>query len=83
MCPSPCGEPRPIRRIRPNPHASFGDGPHICLGAHFAWLQLRVLHEEVCRTLPPGRLELAGPPRRLVSNFINGAKSLPVQVGEV
>ncbi|MFE6063187.1 cytochrome P450 [Streptomyces sp. NPDC056431] len=65
----------------PNPHVSFGDGPHVCLGAHFARLQLRVLHEEVRRACPGG-LELAGPPRRLVSNFINGIKSLPVRLRE-
>ncbi|MFI6051381.1 cytochrome P450 [Streptomyces violascens] len=63
----------------PNPHVSFGDGPHVCLGAHFARLQLTVLHEEVLRVLP--RTELAAPPRRLVSNFINGIKSLPMKVG--
>ncbi|MEU6658402.1 cytochrome P450 [Streptomyces sp. NPDC046821] len=63
----------------PNPHVSFGDGPHVCLGAHFARLQLRVLYEETCRALPT--LELAGPPRRLVSNFINGVKALPVATG--
>ncbi|GHF55847.1 cytochrome P450 [Streptomyces mashuensis] len=62
----------------PNPHVSFGDGPHVCLGAHFARLQLRVLHEEVRRLLP--ELILAGPPRRLVSNFVNGFKSLPLDV---
>ncbi|MFF0063503.1 cytochrome P450 [Streptomyces sp. NPDC005279] len=60
----------------PNPHVSFGDGPHICLGAHFARLQPRVLHEEALDVLPP--LTTAGPPRRLVSNFINGIKSLPL-----
>lgn len=64
----------------PNPHISFGDGPHVCLGAHFARLQLRALYEEACRVLPAGPLELAVPPRRLVSNFINGLKSLPVRV---
>ncbi|GHG26469.1 cytochrome P450 [Streptomyces zaomyceticus] len=64
----------------PNPHVSFGGGPHVCLGAHFARLQLRVLHEEV-RGACAG-LELAGPPRRLVSNFINGVKSLPVRLRE-
>ncbi|MFI9115125.1 cytochrome P450 [Streptomyces venezuelae] len=64
----------------PNPHVSFGDGPHVCLGAHFARLQLRVLHEELRRAC--GGLELAGPPRRLVSNFINGVKSLPVRLRE-
>ncbi|MFF8614581.1 cytochrome P450 [Streptomyces sp. NPDC015350] len=62
----------------PNPHVSFGDGPHVCLGAHFARLQLRTLYEETCRALPPGRLQLAAPPVRLVSNFINGLKSLLV-----
>ncbi|MCT9075562.1 cytochrome P450 [Streptomyces fulvoviolaceus] len=62
----------------PNPHVSFGDGPHVCLGAHFARLQLRVLYREALRVLPAPRV--AGAPGRLVSNFINGLKSLPVQV---
>ncbi|MGI5412104.1 cytochrome P450 [Streptomyces chartreusis] len=62
----------------PNPHVSFGDGPHVCLGAHFARLQLRVLYREAVRALPV--LRPAGPPERLVSNFINGIKSLPMQV---
>ncbi|GHJ37019.1 cytochrome P450 [Streptomyces sp. TS71-3] len=65
----------------PNPHISFGDGPHVCLGAHFARLQLHTLYDEARRVLP-GPLHLAAPPRRLVSNFINGLKSLPVGVGE-
>ncbi|WP_329620410.1 cytochrome P450 [Streptomyces sp. NBC_01255] len=64
----------------PNPHVSFGDGPHVCLGAHFARLQLRVLYEEVREAC--GGLTLAEPPRRLVSNFINGIKSLPVRLRE-
>ncbi|MFJ6370896.1 cytochrome P450 [Streptomyces virginiae] len=62
----------------PNPHVSFGDGPHVCLGAHFARLQLRILYEEWCAAMPAP--ELAGPPRRLVSNFINGITRLPVRV---
>ncbi len=62
----------------PNPHVSFGDGPHVCLGAHFARLQLRLLYEEALRTLPA--LRPAGPPGRLVSNFINGIKSLPLGI---
>ncbi|MFK0263767.1 cytochrome P450 [Streptomyces angustmyceticus] len=62
----------------PNPHVSFGDGPHVCLGAHLARLQLRVLYEETSRLLPA--LTLAGQPRRLVSNFINGLKSLPLRL---
>ncbi|MFG2988710.1 cytochrome P450 [Streptomyces sp. NPDC048257] len=62
----------------PNPHVSFGDGPHVCLGAHFARLQLRTLYEEWVAAMPAP--ELAGPPRRLVSNFINGITRLPVRV---
>ncbi|MFB7630199.1 cytochrome P450 [Streptomyces sp. NPDC056149] len=62
----------------PNPHVSFGDGPHVCLGAHLARLQLRVLYEETCALLPA--VAVAGPPQRLVSNFIHGLKSLPLRV---
>lgn len=62
----------------PNPHVSFGDGPHVCLGAHFARLQLRTLYQEWRAAMPPP--ELAGPPRRLVSNFINGITRLPLRV---
>ncbi|MBB6434604.1 cytochrome P450 [Streptomyces candidus] len=73
-------EPHHLDLVRdPNPHVSFGDGPHVCLGAHFARLQLRVLHEEALRAMPrPYRL--AAPPRRLVSHFINGLKSLELEV---
>ncbi|MET8453367.1 cytochrome P450 [Streptomyces sp. NPDC005209] len=62
----------------PNPHVSFGDGPHVCLGAHFARLQLRQLYEEALDALPSP--DLAGPAERLVSNFINGVKSLPMRL---
>jgi cytochrome P450 len=60
----------------PNEHLSFGQGPHLCLGAAFARLQMRAFFTEFCK-LPP--VELAGEPRRLVSNFINGITSLPLQ----
>jgi cytochrome P450 len=63
----------------PNEHVSFGaGGPHYCLGAFLARLEIRVLLEEIVdRGL---RFELAGPVRRLRSNFVNGIESLPVRV---
>ncbi|MGH3319872.1 MAG: cytochrome P450 [Streptosporangiaceae bacterium] len=61
----------------PNDHVAFGDGPHLCLGAHFARLQLRLFLREALWRLPD--IGLAGEPERLVSNFINGVKHLPVR----
>lgn len=61
---------------RPNEHVAFGDGPHVCLGAHFGRLQLRVLFGEVLTRMAEPRL--AGPVDHLVSNFINGIKHLPL-----
>lgn len=61
----------------PNPHLSLGAGPHLCLGADFARLQLRVLHEEVLRALP--ELRLAGPVLPSGSGVTDGVASLPVR----
>jgi cytochrome P450 len=64
---------------RPNRHLAFGLGsPHFCLGAHLARLELCVWLQEMLPVLD--RLELAGEPRRLRSNFFHGVKSLPVRV---
>ncbi len=60
---------------RPNPHLTFGAGPHTCLGAALARMQLRALLDAL-REGP--RLRLAGPPRRLVSAVTWGFASLPV-----
>ena len=61
----------------PNRHVAFGlGGPHFCLGAHLARLELRVFLEELLPYLP--RLELTGEPERLRSNFFHGIKRMPV-----
>jgi cytochrome P450 len=63
----------------PNPHMAFGSGgPHVCLGAHLARLEVRVMFEEMVPRLKS--LEIAGPIERLRSNFINGIKHMPVRV---
>jgi cytochrome P450 len=64
-------------RRRPNRHLAFGVGEHFCLGSHLARMETRVLFEELLRRLPD--LELAGPVRRLASNFVNGIVSMPVR----
>jgi len=61
----------------PNEHLAFGIGPHFCLGANLARLEIRVMFEELLRRLPDMRL--AGPVERLRSNFINGIKRMPVR----
>jgi cytochrome P450 len=63
----------------PNPHLSFGrGGPHMCLGAHLARLEVRVVLDELCQRV--ARFELAGEPARTRTNFTNGLKRLPVAV---
>ena len=61
---------------QPNPHLVFGHGPHFCLGAHLARVQMRALFAEVlART---SALDPAGEPAFLRSNFQRGIKRLPV-----
>ncbi len=62
----------------PNPHIAFGGGgPHFCLGAQLARMEIQVLFEELVARV--SRVEALGPPERLRSNFIGGIKHLPVR----
>ncbi|HEY3065476.1 MAG TPA: cytochrome P450 [Methylomirabilota bacterium] len=65
-----------IRR-HPNPHLVFGHGPHFCLGAQLARVQMRALFAEVLTRM--GRLEYDGEPSYLRSNFQRGVKRLPIR----
>jgi cholest-4-en-3-one 26-monooxygenase len=61
----------------PNPHIAFGGGgPHFCLGANLARMEIRVMFEHLLDRLPD--IHQAGEVQRLQSQFINGVKHLPV-----
>jgi cholest-4-en-3-one 26-monooxygenase len=63
----------------PNPHIAFGGGgPHFCLGANLARLELQLMFEELVQRVP--RVSRLGPADRLRSNFIGGIKHLPVRM---
>jgi cholest-4-en-3-one 26-monooxygenase len=61
----------------PNPHIAFGGGgPHFCLGANLARMEIRVMYEHLLDRMPDIRQD--GDAQRLQSQFINGVKHLPV-----
>lgn len=58
-------------------YAFGGGGPHFCLGASLARLQLRVMFETLLERLPAARL--AGEVTRLRSNWMNGIEHMPIE----
>jgi cholest-4-en-3-one 26-monooxygenase len=62
----------------PNEHVAFGGGgPHFCLGANLARMEINVMFDEVLDRLDD--IELTAPVSRLRSNFINGLKHIPLK----
>jgi cytochrome P450 len=62
---------------RPNNHIAFGGGgPHFCLGAHIARVEIQALLRELLTRLVD--LRPTGPTEWLPSNFISGPKHLPI-----
>jgi cholest-4-en-3-one 26-monooxygenase len=60
-----------------NNHMAFGGGgPHFCLGANLARMEIRVMYDRLLDRLPD--IHLDGDVQRLRSNFINGVKHIPV-----
>lgn len=65
---------------RPNPHIAFGGGgPHACIGAYLAIMQLRCFLESWLDRL--GELELTDEPTRAQTNFMNSHQRMPVTFG--
>jgi cytochrome P450 family 142 subfamily A polypeptide 1 len=62
----------------PNDHIAFGAGPHFCLGASLARLELRVFFDRLLDRLPHLRLAETDEPPHRAANFISGYESLPV-----
>ena len=62
-----------------NLHMAFGrNGPHLCIGAWLARMEIRLVFEELMKRVD--RFEPNGEVQFLRSNFIAGMKSLPVKV---
>ncbi|MBD0708855.1 MULTISPECIES: cytochrome P450 [unclassified Streptomyces] len=59
-----------------NRHLTFAHGPHFCLGAHLARIELAALLEELCEQV--AEIEPAGPPSPVYSAFVSGPAHLPV-----
>ena len=62
----------------PNHHLAFGSGPHFCLGAALARVELRVMLEELAARVT--RIEPAGDPERSMSLVIAGLRRAPLRL---
>ncbi len=61
----------------PNPHFAFGGGgPHFCLGAFLARMEIKVLLEELIAARVT--FDDVGDPVRVASNFVHGVLALPI-----
>lgn len=65
-----------ITRENANKHLSFGTGPHICLGARLAHMQLKALLTEIVTRIPDIRID--GELTWLRSIWFNGIMKMPV-----
>lgn len=65
-----------IRRA-PNPHLTFGVGPHFCLGANLARLEMRLVFDGLLDRV--SSLQPAGPTERTRSNKHTGFRYAPVR----
>jgi cytochrome P450 family 142 subfamily A polypeptide 1 len=67
-----------IRRT-PNDHVAFGFGPHFCLGASLARLELTAMFDRLLDRLPDLHLADAAEPAYRAANFVSGYEQMPVE----
>jgi cholest-4-en-3-one 26-monooxygenase len=62
----------------PNPHLGFGGtGPHYCIGANLARIEINTLLNAIADIIP--NIEMTGSPTRARSGWINGISAMPVR----
>lgn len=60
----------------PNKHLTFAFGPHYCLGAYLARMELGAVLDGLRARAPS--MKITGETKRIYSNFLNGLSSLPM-----
>ncbi|SDD01718.1 cytochrome P450 [Rhodococcus tukisamuensis] len=64
----------------PNPHLAFGGtGPHYCIGANLARMEIDLIFDKIADHMPD--ISKLGDPRRLQSGWLNGVKRFDVDYG--
>ncbi len=65
-----------VRRENAARHLAFGTGPHFCLGAHLARMEVRSIFRELLSRVDD--IELGGEPSWIHAYFVQGPKSVPI-----
>ncbi|MEC7288715.1 MAG: cytochrome P450, partial [Pseudomonadota bacterium] len=65
-----------ITRENAKKHLAFGTGPHVCLGARLAHMQLKALLTEIFTRVPD--IRPAGEMKMLRTIWFNGIINMPV-----
>ncbi|MDP1630443.1 MAG: cytochrome P450 [Caulobacter sp.] len=76
--PAVFADPHVFDITRPNvrKHLAFGTGPHVCIGAGLARMQLQALLKQIVTRIPD--LQVAGEPQWLRSIWFNAITRLPI-----
>ena len=63
----------------PNPHLAFGIGPHFCLGANLARLEVKIVFQELFRRLPDIHVPEGAERARGASGLVIALQNLPAR----